>query len=84
MPYHSLSKNQLPFPAGHPPSEGVQDTFGPLGCKRTLLAHVQLFIHQDHLLHRAALKELFSLSVYVFGIALTQVQHLPLGLVEPH
>jgi len=37
-------------------------TVGLLGCKRTLLAHVQLFIYRDPqvLLHRAALNELFS------------------------
>ena len=36
------------------------------------------------LLHRSSLIEFFSQSVHVSGIALTQLQHLASGLVEPH
>ena len=36
------------------------------------------------LLGRAALYEFFSQSIHISGIALTQVQNLALGLVEPH
>lgn len=36
------------------------------------------------LFHRAGLKEFFSLSVCVLGIAPIIVQHLALDLVEPH
>jgi len=49
--------NHLPLPVGYPFSNAV----GLSGCKRTLLDHVQLLVHQD-LLWRAALKE-FSQSV---------------------
>ena len=54
-------------------------------CKITLLAHVQLFIHQNPqvLLDRAALSVFFSQSVLMFRIAPAQVQHFTLGLVEP-
>ena len=38
--------NHLLRPAGHP-SDAAQDTFGLMGCKCTLLAHVKLFICQD-------------------------------------
>ena len=39
------------------------------GCKRTLLAHVQLLVCQDSqvLLHRAAMKEIFPHSVKYVG-----------------
>lgn len=60
-----------------------QDVFGFLGCRSTLLAPVQLFIHenpQNLLLQRVHLHELFCHSV-LSGIALTQLQHL--ALVEP-
>ena len=69
----------------HPSSDGAQDTIGLPSCKSTLLAHVKFFIHQGPqlLLHRATLK-LFSQSVYVSGITLTQVKNLALRFVEPH
>ncbi|KAK4830182.1 hypothetical protein QYF61_008973 [Mycteria americana] len=64
----------------------LQDTVGFLGCECTLLAHVQLFIHQypQVLLHRAALNPFISQPVLIPGVALTQVQDPALGLVEPH
>ncbi|KAK4810921.1 hypothetical protein QYF61_013329 [Mycteria americana] len=57
-----------------------------LGCKRTSLAHVQLFIHHypQVLLCRAALNAFIPQPVLILGIALTQVQALALGLVELH
>ena len=67
--------NALPLPAGHPSFDAAQDTAGLLVSKSTLLAHIQLFIHQNPqvLLHRAALSEFFQ-SVLISGIALSQVQ----------
>ncbi|KAK4806258.1 hypothetical protein QYF61_013402 [Mycteria americana] len=64
----------------------AQDTVGFLGCKRTLPAHVQFFIHQypQVLLCRAALNPFIPQSVLISGIAPTQVQDLALGLVELH
>ena len=66
--------------------DSTQDTVGFLGCKCTLLADVQLFIHQDTqvLLCRAALEEFFSQSVYTSGIVVTQMQYFALDRVEPH
>ena len=57
-----------------------------MGCKCTLPAHVQLFIHQypQVLLHRAALSLFIPQPVLIVGVALTQVQDLVLDLVEPH
>ena len=78
--------NHLAVPAGYPSSEEGQDTIDLLSCKSTLLAPVQVFIHQDSqvFLCRATLKELFSQSVYVSGVTLMQVQNLALCYVEPH
>ena len=73
------------LPAGYSSSDAAQYTVSLLGCKSTLLAHVQLFVHQDPqvLLYRAALKGFVSQPVLTSGIALTQAEHLTLGLVEP-
>jgi len=56
---------------------------GLLGCDRTLLAYVQLFVHQcpQDLLSRAALNPFIPQPVW---IAPTQVQDPALGLIEPH
>jgi len=42
-----------------------------LGCKHSLMAHVQLFIHQYHqvLLHSAVLYPLIAQTAFMFGIA---------------
>jgi len=50
-------QNHLYQPAGHASFVAAQDTAGLLGCERTLVAHVYLFIHQypQVLLDRAAL-----------------------------
>ena len=72
----------LPLPAGHPSVDASQDTVGLPGCKSTLLAHIQLFTHQDPqvLLYRAALCRLFSHSVQISGIATNKRQHTSLLL----
>ena len=59
---------------------------GFLGCKHTLPAHVQLFIHQylQVLLSRAALNPFIPQPVLIPGVAPTQMQDLALGLVLPH
>ena len=38
-------QNPLPRPAGHAALDTARDTVGFLGCKRTLLARVELLIH---------------------------------------
>lgn len=83
---HKCRAVQNNHPAGHPSFEAAQVTTGHLGCKRTLLSHVQLLIQQDSqvLLWRTVLSEFFSQSELKSGIALTQVQHLARGLVKPH
>ena len=59
---------------------------GFLSCKSVLLAPVQFFILQyPHvLLLKAAVYPLSTQPVFMSVIALTQVQHLALGLVELH
>ncbi|KAJ7411115.1 hypothetical protein BTVI_51132 [Pitangus sulphuratus] len=59
---------------------------GFLGCKRTLPAHVQPLIHQHPLvlLSRASLDLVIPQPGLIPGVALTQVQHLALGLVKLH
>ena len=76
--------NHLPLPAGHSSFDAAQDTVHLPGCKSTLLAHVQLFVHQDPqiLLHRTALCDFFPQSVHIPEIVLTQVQHLAFGFVK--
>jgi len=76
-------QNPLPRPAGHTSPDAAQDTVGFQGCKHTLPAHVELLVHQyPQVLLRAALKSLSAQPVLVFGIALTHVQDLALGLIE--
>jgi len=79
-------QNHLLRAAGHTAFDAAQDTVGLLGCERTLLAHVQLFIDQypQVLLGRAALNPFIPQPVLILGVALTQMQDLALGLVEPH
>ncbi|KAK4826957.1 hypothetical protein QYF61_012806 [Mycteria americana] len=79
-------ENHLPQPAGHASFDAAQDTVGLLGCKRTLPAHVQLFVHQypQVLFRRAALNPFITQPVLKPKIAPTQVQDPALGLVEPH
>ncbi|KAK4829041.1 hypothetical protein QYF61_001846 [Mycteria americana] len=79
-------QNHLPRPAGHAAFDAAQDAVGFLGCERTLPAHAQLFIHQypQVLLCRAVLNPFMAQPVSMFGIALTQVLDLALGLVQPH
>lgn len=63
----------LPDPAGLPSWNAPEDTVGLPGCKHTLLARFQLFIHQDSVafLGSAAVTEFFSQSILLFVIALT-------------
>ncbi|KAK4817103.1 hypothetical protein QYF61_027966 [Mycteria americana] len=79
-------QNHLPRPAGHASFDAAQDTVGLLGCKHTLSAHVQLFIHHysQVLFRRAALNHIIPQRVLKLRIAPTQVQDPALGLVEPH
>ncbi|KAK4814241.1 LOW QUALITY PROTEIN: hypothetical protein QYF61_012737 [Mycteria americana] len=59
----------------------LQDTVGLLGCEHTLLAHVQLFVHQypQVLFHRATLDHIIPQPVLKPRIAPTQVTlHLAL------
>ncbi|PKU46894.1 hypothetical protein llap_2788 [Limosa lapponica baueri] len=78
-------ENLFPKPAGHASFDAAQDAVGLLGCKSTLLAHVQLFIHQypQTLLFRSVLNPFIPQPVLILGVALTQVQDPALGL-EPH
>jgi len=82
----SIERHHLPLPLGHHSIDADQYTVGLLGCKRTLLALLQDFVHQNLqvLLHRAALSEFFSQPIFISGIVPTQVEHLAFGLVEHH
>lgn len=39
------NNNHVTQPAGHMSSDADQDAVGFLGCKHTLLSHIELFIH---------------------------------------
>ncbi|KAK4810127.1 LOW QUALITY PROTEIN: hypothetical protein QYF61_009522, partial [Mycteria americana] len=77
-------QNPLPRPAGHASFDAAQDTVGILGCKCTLLAYVQLFVHQypQVLFCGAALDHIIPQPVLKPRIAPTQDPAL--ALVEPH
>jgi len=79
-------QNPLPRPAAPAAGDAAQDMAGLLGCERTLVAHRQLFIHQNPqaLLSRAALNPFIPQPVLIPGVAPAQVQDPALGLVEPH
>ena len=68
---------------GHLSFDAAQDTDGYSGCKSTLLAHVQPFIHQNPkvFLCRTNFNEFYSQSVPMSGISSTQV-HLAPGLID--
>jgi len=59
---------------------------GFLGCKGALLAHVQLAIQQypQVFFGRDALNPFIPQLVSVVRVALTHVQDLAFGFVEPH
>ncbi|KAK4824308.1 hypothetical protein QYF61_013053 [Mycteria americana] len=68
-------QNPLPRPAGHASFDAAQDMVGLLGCKCTLLTHVQLFVHQypQVLFRRAGLDHIILQPVLKPRIAPTQV-----------
>ncbi|KAK4826425.1 hypothetical protein QYF61_008958 [Mycteria americana] len=78
--------NHFPSPAGHTISDTSQDAVGLLSHLDTLLAHIQLAIDQypQVLFLQAAFQPLFPKPVALYGVAVTQVQDLALGLVKPH
>jgi len=45
--HRAEEQDHLPWPAGHASFNAAQDMVGFLGCEGTLLAHVQLPIHQN-------------------------------------
>jgi len=57
--------NHLPLPAVYFFFNAVQDTYGLLDCKHTLLVHVQL-IHQDPQVSTGMLSRSSSLSLYKY------------------
>jgi len=73
-------ENPLPRSAGHVALDAAQDMLGFLGCEHTLLAHIQLFIHQypQGLLSRAALNPFIPQPVLIPGVSQTQVQDVAL------
>ena len=77
-------ENRLLQLAGCVSFDAAQGAVGLLGCRRTLLGHVELLVntHPEVLLLRAGLDPLSAQPVFVLGIALTHVQDLALGLVE--
>ncbi|KAK4815596.1 hypothetical protein QYF61_004811 [Mycteria americana] len=78
--------DHFPSPAGHTVSDTSQDAIGLLGHLGTLLTHIQAAgnQHPEVLFCWAAFQPLFPKPVALHGVAVTQVQDLALGLVEPH
>ena len=86
-PQHTAEgQDHLPRPAGHASFGAAQGTVGLLGCEGTLLAHVQLDIHQNLqvLFSRAVLNHFIPWLVLLVWPAVTQVQDPALGFVKPH
>ena len=84
--HRAEGQNFLLQPAGHAAFDAAQDTVGSLGCEGTLLAHVQLPIHQypQVLFSRAVLNPFILQFVLLMGVASSQLQDLAFGFVEPH
>ncbi|KAK4828308.1 hypothetical protein QYF61_025320 [Mycteria americana] len=78
-------KVHLPQPAGNTPPDAAQDTISLLCCKGTLLAHVQLGVHQDPqvLFCEAAFKLSGSQHILEHEVVPSQVKDFAL-LVELH
>lgn len=62
--------NPLPLLAATPLLVQPQVTIGLLGCKSSVLAHIQLFVHQDP-------------EILLFGVALDPHIAQPLFMHEP-
>ena len=67
------SDNPLPLPAGPFFFDAAQNTIGPFGCKGTLLAHVQIFVHVHFRTPKIFSAGLFSVS---FSPSLDQLIHM--------
>ena len=82
----TAGQNHLPRPNGRASFYTAQDMAGLLGCERTLLAYVQLFIHQypQVVLGRTPLNPFIPQLILILGVASTEMQDLALGLVQPH
>lgn len=76
-------QDYLPWPGYHTFFEAAWDIGGFFGCKGTLLKHVQLTIHQYPFCQDCTLSIHFPASIDC-GVAVTLLQDLPLGSVEPH
>lgn len=71
-----VEQNPLPQPAGHSACDAAQDVVGFfLGCGFALLGHAELPTHErpQILLPRAAVIPFPAQTVFVLGVALTQV-----------
>ena len=84
--HRAEGQDHLSHPAGHTSSDAAWDLVGFLGCKGTLLACVQLAIHQysQVIFSRAVIHPFILQLALVTGVATTQVQDFSLGFVETH
>ena len=78
-------QDHLPCPTGHTAFAAAQ-VWLALWAVRALLAHFQLAIHQHPLclFGRAVPHPYIAQFVLIVGVAMTQVQNLELGFIEPH
>ena len=76
--------NHLPSPAGHASLDAAQDMVGFLGCKGTLLSHVQLAIHQysQVIFCRPMFNPYILQLVLVAEFFVIQVRDIALGKIE--
>ena len=74
----SEGQNPLLHPAAHAAGDAAQGTVAFLGCKRTLLGHIELLViqHPQVPLGRSALNPLVLQPVLILGVAPAQVQDL--------
>ena len=80
-PHHCWAegKDQFPRPAGNTLPSAAWDTIGLLCFKGTLLAHVQLSVHQDsHVFCKAAFLLGGSQHILVHRVVPPQIQDFPL------
>ena len=82
----STGQDDFPSPAHHTIPDPSQNAIGLLGHLGTLLAHIQLTVHQYPKVpfHQAAFQPLLIKPVGLLGVVVTKMQDPILGPTETH
>ena len=82
----STGQDDFPRPAHHTIPDTSQDAIGLLGHLGTLLAHIQLTVHQYTKVpfHQAAFQPILPKPVGLPEVVMTKMQDPTLGPIETH